>query len=180
MLYLLLALYVVLFVFMIISMKKEKAIIGFYKAQGLFGRAYAYFFCDFLAVGICVIVASIISSDMIISEIGVIGLLAGIIFGLALIGVSVLMYIRVYKKCPGELRKRLFMDLLMAAVGFSTRVALFVLVIFIHTWFELNKPTEYVVNGRTVYAYPGSKDLYDSSGFKVGEANDDFTKAHML
>lgn len=178
--FLLLALLFGFLIFMFISMKKEKAIIGFYKAQGLFGRAYAYFFLDFLGVGIMLIVTSIIDVDAIISEMGVIGLSVRILFGLALIGISGLMFIRVYKKCPGELKKRLFIDLLMAGIGFSTRVALFFLIIFNHVWFELNRPTAYEVNGRTVYAYPGSNDLYDSSGFRVGVANDNFTKAKML
>ena len=177
---LLLALFAGLFVFMIISMIKENTIVGFYKAQGLFGRAYAYFFCNFLFAGIYLVVASIIFADQIISELGVIGLPAAILFGVVVIGISVLMYIRVYKKCPGELKKRLLLDFMMAGVGFSTKISFFFLVIFYHAWFTLNQPTEYVVNGRTVYAYPGSRDLYDSSGFKVGEANDDFTKAHML
>lgn len=177
MVYLSLALSVVLLVFMFICMRKEKDIIGFYKAEGLFGRAYAYFFCDFLLAGLALIIMSIIGVNKIVP--GVLGLILGILLGLVTIGISVLMFIRVYKKCPGELKKRLFLDMLVAGLGFSTRIGLFILVIFNHAWFELNKPTAYEVNGRTVYAFPGSKDLYDSSGYRVGKANDDYTKATM-
>jgi hypothetical protein len=35
----------------------------------------------------------------------------------------------------------------------------------------MNAPVEYTVNGRTVYAFPGSDDLYDGDGNRVGKIN---------
>ena len=175
--YILMALLAVLLIFMFICMAKEKAIIGFYKAEGLFGRAYAYFFSDFLLVGIALIIMSIIGVNMIMD--GALGVIIGILLGLVMIGISVLMFIRVSKKCPGELKKRLFWDMLVAGLGFSTRIALIFIIIFNHAWLEANKPTAYEVDGRIVYAYPGSNELYDSSGHKVGIANNDRTQATM-
>lgn len=177
MLYLLLPILAVGFlVFVFVSIKKEKDIIGFYKAQGIFGRAYAFFAVDFLFGGLADIVVGIIvavSSEEIGSILAVIGA------GVAMMSVGIFMYVRIYKKCQGELKKRVFLDLTMAGWGFAGRVEFFLLAIIFNTWFDLNKPTEYEVNGRTVYAFPGSNDLYDSSGCKVGVANDDFTKANM-
>ncbi len=176
MLYLLLtALMIGFLVFIIISIKKEKDIIGFYKAQGLFGRAYAFFAVDFFFGGLIGLAGGIIT--LVLS--GELTVLAMIGLALIMLGVGVFMYVRIYKKCQGELKKRIFLDLTMAGWGFAGRIELFVLAIFFHTWFELNKPTAYEVNGRTVYAFPGSNDLYDSSGCKVGVANDDYTKAVM-
>lgn len=41
--WLLIGLIIGFLVFVVISIRKEKDIIGFYKAQGIFGRAYAFF-----------------------------------------------------------------------------------------------------------------------------------------
>ena len=176
--WLLIAVMIGFLVFVIVSMTKEKSIVGFYKAQGLFGRAYAYFFSGLFYGGIISIIMCIIL-EIDSKKKNVPMLIAQIAVEIVAIFIGVMMFRRVQKKCPGELRKRLFLDLSMAGLGFIGRVGFFIVAIFFHTWFVVNKPTEYVVDGRTVYAYPGSNDLYDAAGNKVGVANDDYSKAYM-
>lgn len=161
--------------FIIISMKKEKDIIGFYKAQGIFGRAYAFFAVDFLFGGLCTVAGGIIIA--ITRKDSTAGIM--IALGAVMTVIGVLMYILVYKKCTGELKKRIIWDLTMAGWGFVGRIEFFILALFFHAWFNLNEPTAYEVNGQTVYAFPGSRDLYDCHGCKVGVASDDYSKAIM-
>lgn len=163
-------------VFIIISMRKEKDIIGFYKAQKIFGRAYAYFTIVFLFDGIGFVVGGIITAT--IKKQGSIWIM--IALGAVFFAIGVLMCVLVYKKCSGELKKRVVWDLIVAGWGFIGRVGFFILSIFFQTWFSLNEPTAYEVNGQIVYAFPGSNDLYDCHGCKVGVANDDYSKAIML
>lgn len=172
---LILAVSVGFLVFIIISMRKEKDIIGFYKAQGIFGRAYAFFAVDFLFGGLCTVAGGIIIA--VTQKQGAAGVM--IALGAVMAAIGVLMYLFVYKKCTGELKKRVCLDLTMAGLGFAGRIEFFILALFVHTWFTLNEPTAYEINGQTVYAFPGSRDLYDCHGCKVGVANDDYSKAIM-
>ena len=56
----------------------------------------------------------------------------------------------------------------------------FVLMFLISTWWTLEQPTAYEVNGRTAYAFPGSNELYDENGHHVGDTNSGRTKAVLL
>lgn len=172
---LILAVLVGFLVFIVISMRKEKDIIGFYKAQGIFGRAYAFFAVDFLFGGLISIAGGIIIA--VTQEQSAAGVM--IALSVVMTAIGVLMYLLVYKKCTGELKKRVLLDLTMAGWGFYGRIEFFILALFFHTWFNLNEPTAYEINGQTVYAFPGSQDLYDCHGCKVGVASDDYSKAIM-
>lgn len=172
---LILAVLVGLLAFIIIAMRKEKDIIGFYKAQNIFGRAYAYFTNVFLFDGIALVAGGIITAVAKTQSAMWIMIALGAVF----LAIGVLMCLLVYKKCNGELKKRVIWDLIVAGWGFIGRVEFFILCIFFRTWFSLNEPTAYEVNGQTVYAFPGSNDLYDCHGCKVGVASDDYSKAIM-
>ena len=62
----------------------------------------------------------------------------------------------------------------MASWGLMGKIEFFILALFVYTWFTLNEPTAYEVDGQVVYTFPGSRDLYDCHGCKVGVASDDY------
>ena len=80
---------------------------------------------------------------------------------------------------PRRLKHRFLKDMLLIFFGTIYRVGFFIFMFVIRTWWEFSKPREYIVNGQTVYAFPGSRDLYSSNGIRVGVANDNMTEAVM-
>lgn len=181
---------ILLFVLMIIAVKKEKSLTGFYKSINVCGRWYSFFTINFILSGILAFIALpiflVLNSTGKLKEMP--GLMEGditlllITFGLAAvicIPIGFFMFKRAYNRCPIELRKRLFKDMFFIFLGANFRLGFFFLMFLIKTWWVFNKPTEYTVDGQTVYAYPGSNDLYDANGRCVGVANSDRTKAVM-
>lgn len=184
---------ITMFVGMYQCARKSKPLGGFYKAINVCGRWYNYFMVDFLAVGVFGVTAALVTLVM-----GIMGKLKGSSgepVGLGTLLPMVLMYAaggavifllgcfmykRVYAKCPDDLKSRFLKDMLVMGIGTAVRIGLFVLMFVIKTWWEFSKPTEYTVNGQTVYAFPGSNDLYDGWGTRVGVANEDRTKAVMV
>ncbi len=161
-----------LLVFIIYSAVKVKKIAGFYKEMQMFGRVYAFFTFLFLADSVFIAISSIIMFAL--NQIEILHLLLLLVIAVGCGVAGVFMYMRVYKKCPDELKKRLLLDIIIIGLGSVTRVYLFVFAIFIHTWYELNKPVQYTLyNGDVVYKYPDSNDVYDRHGYKVGRLSDD-------
>lgn len=160
------------------SAKRAKPLGGFYKAINVCGRWYNYFMVDFLFAG----VVGMVSVPVLLvtgTRIPMVLLVLDAVCSAAIFVLGYFMYKRVYAKCPDELKSRFLQDMLVMGIGTATRVSLFILMFMIKTWWELTKPTEYIVNGQIVYAFPDSKELYDSSGTCVGIANDGMTKATM-
>lgn len=159
----------------LICMNREKSISGFYSQIGVCGRWHGFFALYLMLAGIVSVVFSFISLfSGKFAEVPVYFIVAGILGG-----IGYLLYKRAYNRCPDSLKKRLLRDLIVVMFGMLMRISLFFLMFVFGMWWEMNKPTAYEVNGRRVYAYPGSNDLYDESGFHVGVANDDRTAAIM-
>ncbi len=177
---------IVLPICMLIAMwvcaKKEPDISGFYKQIKVCGRLSSYLLLDFLVVGIigmCVALVWLIQNIMGTAEVGALYSILLILLSTALMALGLFIYARALKKCPEDLKPRLFRDMLWIGMGFSIRVSFFILMFIIKTWWELHKPVAYMVNGRTVYAYPGSNDLYDEFGNRVGITDSSRSEAYM-
>lgn len=167
------------------SMKQEKKLSGFYKQTGVCGRWYAFFTADFLVGGALAVLAAVAvvvigildaagATQLIPAEMGS---PFGYGLGLAVCGgvmaaLGILMYQRAAKKCPEKLRRRLLWDMIVMMVGVSFRIGLFFMMFLIATWWAFSKPEEYEMeDGRIVYIFPGSNDVYDGGGNLVGTAD---------
>lgn len=181
---------ILLFALMVYGMRKEKSLSGFYKSINVCGRWYSWFTMDLILVGVgslialpVLIVLNVLGKlDKVSAEMG--GSFSSIIITFALAAVifipaGFLMFKHAYKKCPEELQKRLFRDMVVIFFGVTFRLDLFILMFIIKGWWGMNAPVEYTVDGRTVYAFPGSDDLYDDDGNCVGKANAERTSAVM-
>lgn len=173
---------VVLTVVMFLCMKKEKSLSGFYKTINVCGRGYAFITGYLLVVGIIsplylvLAVMQMKNEGAEMSEIigGGLGVVVG---GILCFGIGFLLYRRARTKCPDTLRKNLFRDMMIIALGATFRYCLFVMVFLFKTWFEMNRPETYVIDGEEVYMYPGSNDVYSKNGQKIGTSNIERTKA---
>lgn len=177
---------ILLFVLIFWLMRKEKDLSGFYSEIQVCGRWSAYWTMDFLIVGVaCVLALPVLLVLLLMGKLNGIEGGPGIPFVFVAIcaalglGVGVPLFRRAYNKCPEPLRKRLALDMFIIMLGAGFRLAFCFLNFIIGTWMELNKPTAYEVGGKTVYAYPGSNELYDEYGNHVGTANSDRTSAVM-
>lgn len=173
--------------------KKSNELAGFYKAVGICGRWYAVFTGACIFGGIFTIIIGIVAgAGMLIgagagktklpevsgeSMAGIIGTVIALVIVLA---IGIFMYKRLLKKCPGELRKRLLRDIMVIGIGTGVRVSLIFMIFIIKTWLEMSKPIEYTVDGKRVWRRPGCNELYDSSGYYVGQYNPDTGKARMI
>ena len=149
-------------------MRKEKELIGIYKATKTFGRFYAFLAVDLLVGGICAPIASIVI--MLTSEengaMSVPAMLGIVAIGVVLAALGVLMYKRAYKKCPDDLKSRCYKDLTIIGFGVIIRFSLFFMMFVIKTWWEFNKPREYILtDGTKVYVYNDGT-VYSMSGRK--------------
>ena len=167
---------VAFFVMMLLCIKKEKKLIGFYSAIGVCGRWYASITADFLLLGIG---APVVSAVAIMAKLfgGLKDVPLGAMLAIALSAViflplGLLMLRNAQKKCPESLRKRLPLDMVIILLGTSFRLGLFFLAFIFHMWFKAHEPRYYEVNGKTYYAYPGSDKLYAPGGFEAGRLVD--------
>jgi hypothetical protein len=173
---------ILLFALMVYGIRKEKSLSGFYKSINVCGRWYSWFTMDFILAGVgslialpVLIVLNVLGKlDKLSAEMG--GSFSSIIITFVLaaaifIPVGFLMFRHAYKKCPEELQKRLFIDMLAIFFGATLRLSLIFLMFIIKGWWVINAPVKYTVNGHTVYAFPGSDDLYDEDGKHVGKIN---------
>lgn len=168
---LLIVLPVLFFILLFWCMKKEKELVGVYKATKTFGRIYAAIAVDLLFGGICAPIASIII--MLISEengiMSVPAVLGVIVAGAAVTALGVFMYKRAYKKCPEALKSRCYKDLTIIGFGAIIRVSLFVMMFVFKTWWEFSKPEVYTLSdGTEVYVYNDGT-VYDSSFSRSGK-----------
>ncbi len=173
---------VVLTVVMFFCMRKEKSLSGFYKTINVCGRGYAFITGYLLVVGIIsplylvLTVMQMKDEGAEMSEIigGGLGVVVGGILGFC---IGFLLYRRARAKCPEALRKKLFKDMMIIALGATFRYCLFFMVFLFKTWYKLNRPKTYIIDGEEVYMYPGSNDVYSRNGQKIGTSNDERTKA---
>ena len=165
---------IALLIFAIICTKKQKNLRGFYKQLGLVSNVQLFFTGCFLAAGVLGVISLIIFLAAGIFRDSFANLIPPIVVLIISLVVGVLMFINAKKKLPPELQKHLLRDCIIIYLGLGFRIEFFVLGIFLHTWFAVNAPEEYVLNdGRTVYKYPMSKDAYDCHGCKVGTFTND-------
>lgn len=162
------------FVLMFLCMKREKKLSGFYSAIGVCGRWYGLIagYC-MLFVPACpiMLVMTLLQNEGGAGQAWIDGLMiVGVSAAMAFLGYY--MYRRAAKKCSEQMRKRLLWDMLVIALGATFRLSLFIMYFLLKTWWLLDKPKVYSVDGRTVYAYPGSADLYDEYGRHVGKLAD--------
>ena len=156
-----------------LSLRKDRQLVGFYKSIGSYGRIYSYLLLVCLVA--VVVFPIVIFSGMVGKEYKgamIFGIIAGLAFGALLI----FLLFRKFKEIP---KGRVLWDYFIIALGTTMRVSLFIMRIFFKLWYTSIKPTAYTVDGKTVYIYPGSNIVYDSNGYRVGEANSDHTKAVM-
>lgn len=175
---------VAFFVLVFWCVRKEKSLSGFYSQIKVCGRWYAFLTADVLLAGVGSLVAVPVLAVMNFmapaEEASWTEVLSFAFYAVVLIPIGLLLYNRARKKCPEQLKGRLLWDMVIIMVGTSFRLSLFFLMFLFRMWWELNAPDAYEVNGRTVYAFPGSGDLYDGAGNRVGRLNDDKTEAIMF
>ncbi len=157
----------------LLSLRKDRKLVGFYKSIGSYGRIYSYLLLVCLVA--VVIFPVVIFSGMVGKE-DKGAMIFGIIAGLAL---GALLIFLLFRKCKEVPKGRVLLDYLIISLGTTMRVSLFIMRIFFKLWYTSIKPTAYTVDGKTVYIYPGSNVVYDGNGYRVGEANSDHTKAVM-
>jgi len=159
---------------MYICSKKAKLLGGYYREIGVCGPVYAYICADLLLCSGGVIagpIYAIITGDFLI---GIFSLCLG---GLIAFSIGFLMFRSAQKKCPIELRSKLFRDFVIMMIGYSFRLGLFMFYIIFKVEYELNKPRYYEdIYGNVYQAYPFNNALYDlETGMKIGILNDDNT-----
>ncbi len=165
------------FVLMFYSMRKDKSIAGFYSSIGVCGRWRAFFTMYLLSMGVASVIA--IPVNLALKMASVTECIAFAVVAAVSFALGLLMYRKIYEKCPASLKKRLLWDMFIIFFGVVSRIALFFLMFIFAMWWAMNRPTAYEVDGKTVYAYPGSDTLYDEYGHEVGRANSDRTRAIM-
>lgn len=173
---------IVFFWLMIWCARKEKSLAGFYSSINVCGRVRAFFTGYLMLVGVISAIALVVNLVLTIGGNGqasVSDYISFVVCGAACFLIGFFMYRKIYNNCPECLQKRLLKDIAIITIGITFRISLFFLMFIFHMWWQMNKPTAYEVDGRTVYAYPGSNDLYDESGNRVGTANSDRTSAVM-
>lgn len=144
---------------------KESKVTGLYKTFGVYGRFSAYISICFLIAPVALIVGSIITlvtageaetanTMALVGEIG---------FAVVLEAIGVLLYLRMRRKCPPFLRKRLFISLVISGFGVAAKVCLF----FLGFVWKLSGPQSVVLgNGQQGYTYNG--EVYTADGTHVG------------
>ena len=159
--------------------RREKELVGFYKAIHVCGRWYNFFMMDILlagalyAVGCPVVLVIMFIKNATEKQMGwgqlIFGSTIGIVFSAAIFGVGLLMYRHALKKVPDDLKKGFFKDALIMFFGTNFRLAFFFIGILFYTQWWQNRPVAYTVNGKVCYSYGElSDDLYDEHGWKVG------------
>lgn len=158
-------------IFGIFCLTKDRKLVGFYKSIGSFGRVYSYLLLCCL-IGVILSVVYMIGGST--KERG-----AMVVCGIIALAGSVLMFFLLFRKCGDITKGRVLFDYLVISVGTTMRISLFIMRLFVKTWYVMYGPTEYTVDGQTVYLYPGSNVMYDCHGHRVGEANSSRTAAVM-
>ena len=171
------------FVLVFACIRKEKSLVGFYKQLGVCGRWYAFITGDFLLAGIGAPIACVVMAVLKLAgkmdDMPWASLLGVLISGLMALPIGLLLVRLAKKRCPKALHGRLVKDMIIIMVGTCFRLGLFFMAFLVHAWWKANQPTAYEVNGKIYYAYPGSDDLYDASGFRMGKLTSDHNHAVM-
>ncbi len=167
-----------MFVVMILCARKEKELVGFYKAIHVCGRWYNFIMANCLLTGaLCAVMIPVSlvlllmgKFDAIAEEMNGTGMAFALFASSAVINlpVGLLMYKHILKKCPDSLKKRFLKDVFVMYFGTTFRLSFFFLAFvgFLHWW--TFRPIEYTVNGRTCYTLGDSDELYDENGNRVG------------
>ena len=159
-----------------VTMKKEKTLLGFYRAVGLFGRGYAVITLLLLLAGL--VLAVMAALLLLLTEREQTEGLIVFGAGFVLLLVAIILVERLRAKCAGKLRRRLTKDLLLCGCGGFFRVALFLVGLLYPAWWDVKHPEEFIMDdGDSVYALPGSRSLYNDHAQRVAVANEAMTKA---
>lgn len=153
----------IMFGLMFWAMNREPNLSGFYSQLKLCGRWGAFFAIYLMMVAIVAVVFLFTDAA---KEVGVITLIG---IGAVCFLLGFFLYRSIYKKCPENLRKRLLWDMIVMCFGTLFRLSFFVMAFLFKIWWLYTAPTVYEVNGKIVYRYPGSYELYDQFGFHVGK-----------
>lgn len=169
-------------VFGIIAMKKEVRIASFYNGIRVTGRWRAFFASYFMLTGIGALVALVVV--LIINatsgkEMGIDGMdlpTTIAVFGIGAVIMlipGVLMYAGMFKRCPKQLRRRFFWDMFIILFGNLFKFSIIAISIFFRVLWRMNTSIEYALDdGRKVYVYPGTLDVYDNTGNQIGRVTD--------
>lgn len=163
--------------FFVVCLKKDRALVGFYKSVGGYGRVRAYIMVSFLFGIITIFIPAV----LLIIEGEVMEAVMTVVIGEAMcIPISFLMLKKLFNMFPDISKGRIIWDYIIIACGSIIRVEFFIIALFIKGWYIAEGPREYTTNyGQTVYAYPNSDDLYDSHGYCIGKISDDRTEAYI-
>ena len=166
----------VLIILAVVTMKKEKNLLGFYRVVGLFGRGYAVLTLLLLLAGLAIAVAAALL--LLLTEREQTEILIFFGAGFLLLIVGIILVERLRAKCRGKLRRRLTGDLLLCGCGGFFRIVLFPVGLLFPSWWEMKHPEEFIMDdGDSVYALPGSRSLYNERAERVAVANEAMTKA---
>lgn len=158
----------------ILAMNKEPKLSGFYSQLQVCGRWGAFFAIYLMMTTVVAVLSPLILLFTGELEGASAATVAGTVIGIVIAGVACgalgfFLYRRIQKKCPENLRKRFLWDMIVIFFGTMFRIGFFLLAFLIKTWWLYTAPTVYEVNGKTVYRYPGSEELYDEYGLHVGK-----------
>ena len=167
-------------VFGIISLKKEVRLASFYNGIKVAGRWKAFFASYLLLVGVASLVVFIVMLIMGLAASGgetaegTSTLESSFVFAFLAVGASIpgfLIHMKMYKKCPVELRKRYFGDMFIIFFGNLFKISIIAVSIFIRVFWRMSTAIEYrLSDGQIVYVYPKTSEVYDNTGKKIGKA----------
>lgn len=142
----------------IICFTKESKVTGLYKTFGVYGRFSAYITLCFMLAPVALI-AGVISMAVTGEAVNALEIVLAVALGV----VGAILYMRIRKKCPDFLRKRLFISLLISGFGVAAKICLF----FLGFVWKLSGPQSVVLgNGQEGFTYDG--EVYTADGTHVG------------
>ncbi len=151
--------------FMVYCAFKESKVTGVYKAFGVYGRIYAYITMTGMIGGTFALIGMLIGLFQ-AENIELWAVIGEVITVVALTALGYYMYSVAKRKCPEFLRKKLFISMLITALGVGVKISVF----FIGAVWEITKPREVVdSHGNRLYVFNG--EVYAPNGDHVGSSS---------
>lgn len=152
---------------------KESKVTAVYKAFGVYGRFSAFITMSFILAAVASLTGGILSMVFFPEEYENSGILEVVYTAAqsAIVGAfGIYLFKRTSAKCPQMLRKKLFISMLITAIGVGAKICAFFLPII---W-KMTGPKEMVdANGKRLLVYNG--EVYDENGNHLGTASPDGT-----
>ena len=141
---------------------QESKVTGLYRTYGVYGRVSAYLAFDLTAVGAVVLIAAFVPQlrEMVNEDFGAV---TCAVAGLICLAVGLLLYVRALKKCPGFLKSKCIISMIVTALGITMKLCVF----FLFAVWKVTAPKTMVgADGREVFVISG--EVYDILGNHVG------------